>query len=144
MDSKLLDIIRGYADGTLDRLQFAESFADMYFHVRRFGDKESRALCSAAIGPFAELSRGDRSEESLRGFLKDAIRPFANSEVQVEVHRMPPARSTHILSAEFGLTRKSIAVRKEELLVGEFAFNWPQFRTGSADRLEPSLSLQEA
>ena len=77
MDNKLLQVIREYANGTLHRAQFSGAFADLYFHVRRSGDRASRSLCSAVVGPFAEFSRGDRAEESFREVLADLVRPFA-------------------------------------------------------------------
>ena len=60
---------------------FAESFADLYAHVRqnKQSSPEERQFCNRIIGPLAEFSKGDRTVESFREELAEAIRPFAQS-----------------------------------------------------------------
>jgi hypothetical protein len=68
-------LVRRYLGREINRSAFAEQFAGLYLRVRNSRDAsaEARSLCNSLVLPFAELSRGHRSEESFR----QAIRPFA-------------------------------------------------------------------
>ena len=68
-----------YANLDIDRESFAEEFADLYFEARRStSDPVVNRICSRLVGPFAELSRGHRSEGSFRAIVAQEIRDLAD------------------------------------------------------------------
>jgi hypothetical protein len=81
---QILALVRRYLERGIDRSVFSEQFASLYFQVRnsRNAPLDERSLCSSLMLPFAELSRGHRTEASFRKELENAIRPFAKSDDQ--------------------------------------------------------------
>jgi len=77
-DQEILDLISRYVERRLSLVDFQSEFAAKYLQIRQSRDRAGRAseLCDLAIGPLAELSRGHRSESSLRHELENAVRPF--------------------------------------------------------------------
>ena len=77
MEQRILKLISEYLDNHLQLPEFQQQFAGFYFQVRQNGNVGAASeLCDKVIGPLAELSRGHRSEESLRQELTASIRPF--------------------------------------------------------------------
>lgn len=78
---QIQDVISAYLQNGLDRAGFAERFAALYFQCRngKGSEIEAQRLCDAVIGPFAELSRGDRSEKSFREELTRIVSPVLAS-----------------------------------------------------------------
>lgn len=78
LEERIRALVQRYLDRLIDRSEFSEQFAGLYFQVRnsRNASLESRNLCNLLMLPFAELSRGDRGEFSFRAELANAVRPF--------------------------------------------------------------------
>jgi hypothetical protein len=78
LDKQVLQLIEQYVAGEIPFVDFSQRFAGLYFAVRqgRNVPRQASQLCSLAIGPLAELSRGHRTEESLREALRGIVRPF--------------------------------------------------------------------
>jgi hypothetical protein len=78
-EEKIRELIGHYLANQIDRAAFSQSFAGLYFQVRnnRDASSEARRFCNAVVLPFAELSRGDRTEQSFREELAKTVRPFA-------------------------------------------------------------------
>jgi len=79
LEEQIRELIRRYLAHEIDRSAFAQHFGGLYFEVRRNPNTciEARRLCNSIVLPFAELSRGHRSEESFRQVLLNVSRPFA-------------------------------------------------------------------
>lgn len=109
LQKQILDLIERYLARRIDSAVFAQEFAGLYFQVRndRNVSRDARQLCDALVLPFAEVSRGHRSESSFREELKRIERPFATMEEALE----PSAEAFMISESEdieldFALTRK--------------------------------------
>jgi hypothetical protein len=76
LDRQVLQPIEQYVAGEIPYADFSQRFAGLYFAVRqgRKVPRQASQLCNLVIGPLAELSRGDRSEESLREALRGIVR----------------------------------------------------------------------
>jgi hypothetical protein len=98
MEEQIRDLIARYLASQIDRSGFSQEFAGLYFQVRndRNASLKARQLCDVVVLPFAELSRGHRTEQSFRAELENAIRPFAS---RIEA-RMPEA-GTAVVVLEF-------------------------------------------
>ena len=99
LKEQILALVRRYLARGIDRSAFSEQFAGLYVQARNSRDASlaARNLCNSLMLPFAELSRGHRSEDSFRQELVNAIRPFAQSPVyadgvQLEIGDPPPFR----------------------------------------------------
>jgi hypothetical protein len=79
LEKSIRDLIESYLAFEIDQSHFAQEFAGFYFRVRneRTASLNTRQLCNSVVLPFAELSRGHRSEESFREVLTGIVRPFA-------------------------------------------------------------------
>jgi hypothetical protein len=78
LDKQVLELIEQYVAGEIPFADFSQRFASLYFAVRQGSNvpREASQICNLAIGPLAELSRGHRTEESLREALRAIVRPF--------------------------------------------------------------------
>jgi hypothetical protein len=76
LDRQVLQVIEQYVAGEIPFADFSQRFKGLYFAVRqgRNVPRQASQLCNLVIGPLAELSRGDRSEESLREALRGIVR----------------------------------------------------------------------
>lgn len=85
MEDQIRGLIRRYLANQIDRAAFSQAFASFYFRVRnnRESSSESKQLRSRIVLPFAELSRGDRTEDSFRADLRAATGHFVTLEFQV-------------------------------------------------------------
>jgi hypothetical protein len=81
MDKELRNLVSRYLERELPLEGFQQEFAALYFRVRNNHHAPIAAseLCNAIIGPLAEMSRGHRSEDSLRTEWANAIRPFESN-----------------------------------------------------------------
>ena len=71
LDKQVLQLIEQYVAGKIPFVDFSQRFAGLYFAVRQGRNVPGQAsqLCSLAIGPLAELSRGVRDiEMAIRSF----------------------------------------------------------------------------
>jgi len=83
MLNEIQRLVEQYLAGEISLADFSPRFGVLYALVRQDRSIASRAaaqVCNAIIGPFAEHSRGHRSEASLKEELVNAIRPFAQKE----------------------------------------------------------------
>ncbi len=89
LEVQLRSLIERYLAHEIDRSDFAQQFADLYFQIRRrrVVSPEAKRLCDCVIGPFAELSRGHRAEESFREELTGSARPLAPKESRLPADR---------------------------------------------------------
>ena len=80
---QLRDLVARYLAHELAHDHFAEQFTLLYFEVRNDRDEsdEARKLCNTIVLPFAELSRGHRSEQSFREELANAFIPSASRDL---------------------------------------------------------------
>ena len=94
LENQIINLIERYYDRQVNRSEFAGGFADLYFEARqnRSASRSSKLLCSSVIGPFSELSRGDRTEESFRSVLGNLLRTFGRNEF-AEVAQIDPGRA---------------------------------------------------
>jgi hypothetical protein len=77
-EEQIRNLIARYLANQIDKAAFSQSFAGLYFRVRNNREESlaARRLCSEIVLPFAELSRGHRTEQSFREELAKAVRPF--------------------------------------------------------------------
>jgi len=78
LEKQIDDLIERYLSHRVDRSGFAQEFASLYFQARndRNVSRNARQLCDSIVLPFAEVSRGHRSESSFRDELIRIARPF--------------------------------------------------------------------
>jgi hypothetical protein len=125
MLDEIRHLIEQYLAGEIAMADFSVRFAALYARTRqdRHSSRGAAELCSAAIGPFAEYSRGHRSEASLKAGLAKAIRPFAS---QAEEPARPYAvTKPQKITLDFSPIRKpvenapmAVALRGELLYCG--------------------------
>ncbi len=79
LEKQIDDLIERYLSHKVDRSGFAKEFASLYFEARNGSNvsRNARQLCDSIVLPFAEVSRGHRSESSFREELTRIARPFA-------------------------------------------------------------------
>ena len=77
-EAQIRNLIARYLANQIDRSAFSQAFAKLYFQVRnnRNASLTARRLCDGIVLPFAELSRGDRTEQSFREELARIVPPF--------------------------------------------------------------------
>ena len=92
LDNQLDQLLSQFVGRQIGASDFLRDFAGLYFAVRQSQQRKQRAsqLCNQIIGPLAEYSRGDRSEESLREEVATAARSFANPERNIVVMYIQP------------------------------------------------------
>lgn len=84
LSNRIEDLVAQYLKRKVGLAQFAVRFASLYFQARKDRSESSaNTLCNAIVLPYAELSRGDRSEQSFREELTQIARPFAQEMAQV-------------------------------------------------------------
>lgn len=103
LEKQINDLLVGYLIHQIDRAEFAQAFAGLYFQVRndRNVSREIRQMCDSLVLPFAELSRGHRSESSFREVLARIARPFF--EFQPKPFMVSESEEIEL---DFGITRK--------------------------------------
>jgi hypothetical protein len=86
LEKQIRDLLERYLDHEVDRATFAQVFAGLYFQARndRNLSQDVRQLCDSLVLPFAELSRGHRSESSFREELTRIARPFGPRIVSID------------------------------------------------------------
>ena len=126
MLDEIYRLIEQYIAGEIDVAEFSQRFAGLYAGTRqnRNVSRAAAQLCGAVIGPFAEYSRGHRSEASLKGELANAVRPFAerlleqrqvlaianNSTLPYSVNCSPDAAGQARSASAPKITRKPLAL----------------------------------
>jgi hypothetical protein len=101
LEKQLRDLIDRYlAQG--DQASFAQGFARLYFQARndRNVSREARQICDSLVLPFAELSRGHRTESSFREVLTRIASPFSDRP------KLYILVGPQDLEMSFGVTRK--------------------------------------
>jgi hypothetical protein len=111
LEKQIENLIERYLAQKVDRSGFAEEFAGLYFQARndRNVSREARRFCDSIVLPFAEVSRGHRSESSFREELTRIARPFAhrplNPRFEISVPSQNPVQ-VYFLFGECGPIRK--------------------------------------
>lgn len=68
LERQIKNLIASYLDGEISLNDFRERFGAQYLESRG-GPAGASGLCNQVVGPLAELSRGHRSESSLKSIL---------------------------------------------------------------------------
>jgi len=99
LQNRISGLSSRYLNREIDREAFALEFADIYFEARRSSlNAAANRFCSLLVGPFSELSRGHRSEDSFRQVLAKVTRELpVPAEVDLLSARM------HLVSASIRL-----------------------------------------
>ena len=119
LEKQLLDLIQRYLSGQIGAPDFYEEFASFYFAVRQERDapREAVRICGSVIGPYAEFSRGHRSEDSFRRELANAIRSFAGSKRRMEWGSTSAGANSSVFGDAWDLPQISQQVRAQEVTV---------------------------
>jgi hypothetical protein len=138
LDEQIRALVRRYLDRGIDRSAFSEQFAALYLQVRnsRASSLEARSLCNSLILPFAELSRGHRSEDSFRKELSKLVHPFAVKLYWYEANVAPEKRVYDALSASPGVKSLEVGVYDRA-----DAFGYGVGDIADVDAREPSKKL---
>lgn len=91
LEKRIRDLIDGYLAREVDQAGFAQEFAGIYFQARndKIVSLEVRQICASIVLPFAEFSRGHRSEASFREVLTQIARPFGPRIVSIDSYSPP-------------------------------------------------------
>jgi hypothetical protein len=109
LEKQIHDLIERYLAHKVDRSGFAQEFAGLYFQARndRNVSRNARQLCDSIVLPFAEVSRGHRSESSFREELTRIARPFVPRIVSIDSYSADPYAIAKPRDVDFGqATRK--------------------------------------
>lgn len=109
LEEQIRDLVGRYLAHRIDRSDFAQEFAALYFQVRNERDASlaARRLCNSIVLPFGELSRGHRSESSFREELTKIAHPFVARIVSIDSYfQADPYAVSKSQDVDLGLIRK--------------------------------------
>lgn len=107
----------------MDVDMFRQNFAGAYTYVRSSaaGDQEAHALVSKLMVPVSEFSSGQRTEESLRLELANAIRPFEREHAEAEAITLPEPTTPELQYLAAITERLGVIIEQQNVLITAFS-----------------------